>query len=233
MSAFIPALIAGVGALGGLLGNRPKTYQQQQQQGFNQFGNQYQGFSGTGTQTPAYDPLGENLRQALAQMYLGRAGSVPEFMRNYEATGLEGINKGAESNRAALNQILAARGLSYSPAAATALGGLESNRIGQGVAFRNQLPLVQDQLQQQRLADLSGFFSRLPYGTSTTQTGTSTGTSSTTGSSSGTGTSTDPGNMLGGLTGGLGNLLAFLYGQGAFGGGGYTRSGARTNPFMP
>lgn len=213
---FIPAILAGIGALGGVLGNRSKTATQQQQQNFNQSGNQYQSFSGTGTQTPSYDPLGENLRQVLAQMYLGRASSGPDFMRNYESAGLEDINRGAESGRAILNKILAERGLSYSPAAATALGRVEENRIGRGIAFRNQLPLVQDELERERLTDLSGFFSRLPFGTSTTSTGTSTGVSSTGGTSSGTGASTDPGNLLGGLTGGLGNMLAFLYGQGAF-----------------
>lgn len=213
MGWFVPALIAGVGAIGGALGNRQRTQTQQGQ--FNQTGTQNQTFSGLNRYTPEYDATGSNLRGILANMYTQRINELPSFMQNYKTMGLQGINEGAQSLRDTLSRTLAARGLSYSPAAATAEAGLESNRVAQGLEFTNQIPLVQDQITQQRLGDLAGFFSRLPVGGTTETSGTSQGTSTTSGTSSGS--MTTPGNMLGGAFGGLGSLLAFLYGQGAFG----------------
>lgn len=215
---FVPAVIAGLGALGGIFGNRDKTIKQQQQTNQQQSQQQNQQYANTSYILPEYDALTGGLRGNLANMYLQRAQSVPDFMRNYQAQGLENINQSSDALRSNLSSILASRGLSYSPAAATAETGLEGGRISQQLGFQNQLPLVQDQLQQQRLGDLSNFFARLPVGQTGGAAGTSLGDFTGTSSGTSTGTTSIPGNMLGGGFGGISSILAYLYGKGGFGG---------------
>lgn len=217
--AFIPALIAGVAGLAGGLLNKPQTTTGSQNSNMTGSQTVNQSMTGSSSQNPQYDQLGSSLRAFLGQQYLSRASQTPDFMNQYQNSGIQAINSGANSSRQALQQILAARGLSNSPAAATSEAGQEANRIGQITQFNTQLPLVQDQLQQQRLQQLGGFFQGLPVGSTSTTEGQQEGQTNTQQNTQGNFSQTGPNNSLGGAVGGLGGMLAYLYGKGGFGGG--------------
>lgn len=228
MPFFIPALIAGASALGGLLGNRKQTSQQSGSSttsGMQDFtGTQSNEFSNLSS--PVYDPQQLQMRNFLLSQFYNRTN--PETIKSItEAAINQGVNnynqeyQGAEQ---ALRGNLAMRGLQYSPAGANAEAQLQNSRIGNIIGLRNQAPLLQNQLQESALTDFSNFLTRLPFGTQSSGSsfGSTSGHQSSTQNTESQGTVTQPGNMLGGLFGGLGSALAALYGQGAFqkGGGG-------------
>lgn len=113
-------------------------------------------------QTPTYDPTAENLRQTIINASIGNLSKDPN-LAGYQSQGLETINQGYDSAQKALQQTLAARGLSYSPIAASSTAALDTSRIGAGIQFQNQLPLLQQQLFQQRLAQALQTFAAQPY----------------------------------------------------------------------
>lgn len=195
----IPALLGGLGAIGGGLGNR----KQQTKTDSTQSG------SFDTSSSPLYDPTTLGVRDNILARLLSRNEAVPDFTKEYELGGLENINTGNESLMRNVDRILTQRGLNRSPVGANAsLQGM-INKLNQGVQFRNTLPLLQRDIETNELDRLTNFFSGLPVGQRTS--GTSTGTSS--------GTQEQPGNVLGGLFGGGSSLLGLLYGLGAFGGG--------------
>src|SRR6266478_9190315 len=66
-------------------------------------------------------------------------------LSGYKQQGLKNINTGSDLASKVIQNSLASRGLSYSPAAATATTQNELNRVGQGSTFLSQVPLLQRQ----------------------------------------------------------------------------------------
>lgn len=180
-AAAIPLIISGISALSGLFGGRKKETTQTTDQ----------------TTTPQFSQQQNALMQALYGMFMGRTNDTEDWMSSYKSAGMEGINTAAAARSRAIQNILRSRGLSRSPAAASATGSDETFRIGQQSQFLNTLPQVQDQLQRQRLTDLLSYFSAIPTASRT----------------QGTGTTTQPSNMSGGFINGLGQGIAAGYGQ--------------------
>ncbi|SRR5258706_5874704 len=182
--------------------------------------------SSTGSTAPIFDPATDQLRQLL----LGAAGnqltSAAPDLTGIQSQQLENVNHGYNDASQALQQTLAARGLTYSPVAGSSQAQLGTQRIGAGIGVMNQMPLLREQLLQQRLSNALNVFRGQPYGQKTNQSGISSTNNNFTGTS--TGTSTAPGGMLGGLFTGLG----------AAGAGGmfddlFKNKGGATNPNQP
>lgn len=230
MGWFIPALIAGGTALAGALSNRGSKTQQSGTQNTNQTQNidatdYNQGFNNTsysGSSTPTYDPMQMAIRDYLLNQF-GNKIKESENLQGYLGQGLRSINEGAGIKEQAVNNVLSSRGLSFSPIAANALAGIQTQRIGDSVNFSNQIPLLQRQLKLEDMNNLAKFFSSLPTGTTTA--GTSfgdtgsvnrrVGVTNTQGNTTSTGTMNNPGNVAGGaVAGGISGLLA---GWNAFG----------------
>lgn len=196
--SFVPALISGIGALGGLFGNRSKTTTSTS----NTQGNY------SGLNMPAFSAEGTGVLYPLADKYLQNLSQDTD-LTGYRNAGVSNTNRLADIHKRAIEESMAARGVS-GPAVGTALAGAEGQRI-QGISqLDNSIPLLAQQIQQQKMQQGIDLFRTIPEGQSTTGQ-----------SNSGTqGSQTDPGNMLGGLFGNLGQMLAYFYGKGAFGGSG-------------
>jgi hypothetical protein len=149
-------------------------------------------------------------------------------MRGYQAQQTQSINRNADLQQQSVNNIMAAHGLSTSPAAGTAGAGVESQRFGSITNLNEGLPLLQNTLNLQNLGAAGQFAATIPHGQTTTGTGTSfsneigtqgttsTGTSTGTSTSLGTGTqsgnaqSSSLGSAGGGVGGALGGFAALL-----------------------
>lgn len=158
-AAAIPIATTALSALAGLFGNRGQTRQQTSTQTTNQSGENLGNFNTT--ETPLYEPALGQIRDQILAMLQQRAQGATD-LRGYTATGLQNINAGADAKRRAIENILASRGLSYSPAAVAPLARIESGRIGEAVNFQNQIPLLQRQLQGEDLSNFANFFKSLP-----------------------------------------------------------------------
>jgi hypothetical protein len=162
--------------------------------------------SGTNTSTPNLSPyqisLANLFTKGLADQYNNATN-----LTGYTQSGLEGINNQANLSNKVLSNMLASRGLSFSPAAASAQTQAQQSRLAQGSQFLSQIPLIQQQLKSQALGQAIQGFAALPTGV--TQTANTTGT--TTGTSTGTqtqnGTNLVSGNPTAGLISGLGSGL--------------------------
>lgn len=207
--AFVPAIIAGVSALANYLGNRNK--QTQTQGTASQSGLESLFGSSTSSTTPNLSPLQQRLADMFTKGYSDLYNSSTN-LSPYAQTNLQQIAGQGNANRSIINNILAQRGLSYSPAAAAPLTQNLLNTGNQMTSFLAQLPLLQRQLQQQALEGLTRGFSVLPTATSTT--GTQTGTRRFSSLGQQTGDTTLIGNPWGGLVTGLGASLAAPNGKG-------------------
>lgn len=220
----LPIAMAGASGLAGLFSGRPQTQTsttQSQKEYYDWLSNVLSGNTSqetSGWEAPTYDETQAGARDEILRMLMQRAiGSMD--MRGYQAQGLREINANADLQRKALQNLMASRGLGYSPVAANAFGQGEAGRLGQAVQFTNQIPLVQNQLQGQSINDLANFWSKIPTGRMTggTQYGTSwqAGDQIRRGTESGTSTTTgqESGNRLSGLFSGLGQALAAIYGK--------------------
>lgn len=224
-------IAGGIGAVAGLFGGgKQKTVNSN----YNSNQNTQNTIDQTNTQsgqtsntsTPNLSPL----QSAISQYFLPQVNAINNSANNtrgLEQGGLEaigGANKGVQTQ---IQNSLASRGLSNSPAAGTALTQEALNTGNQQAQFESNLPQLQNQLRLQALQASTGAFGALPTGV--TNTGTSSGTSNTTGTStsntqgSGSGQNVQFGNPLGGAasgfgagfigSGGVGSLLnAFGYG---------------------
>lgn len=177
--------------------------------------------SGTQTSTNVHNlsPLQQQLADTFTKGALDLNSSAAD-LSGYKNAGLQGINEASDAQNMVLRNTLAARGLSFSPAAANAETMGVQNRLNQQSQFLQGLPLLQRQLQQQSQQGLISAFGALPIdSTQTGQTsGTTSGTTNLSGFSNMAGTSdqtghtdqtgTVSGNPLGGLLGGLGAGLA-------------------------
>ena len=150
------AIGAGLGALGGLF---PKTTTTTTSQN-NQFQNQQNAqFQSGGFTTPTFDPNSEVLRKNLINTTLGNLNQDPN-LEGYKAQGLQQINESGAASQQALQQSLAARGLSYSGGPASTQ--LEVGRFGQQSNFLNQIPLLRQQLMQQKIQQALDTFKAQP-----------------------------------------------------------------------
>lgn len=116
-------------------------------------------------QTPTYDPTTERLRQQLIAAQQANLGKDVD-LSGYQSQGLSTINQGYDAANKALQQTLASRGLTYSPMAGSSTAALNTARIGQGIQFQNQIPLLAQQLYQQKLASALQTFAANPYSVS-------------------------------------------------------------------
>lgn len=163
---------------------------------------------GSSTQTTAQtlEPKYGEMQDLMIQNLIDRMQS-PVPIAGYEASGLDAINKtwGAAAQR---NQNeLSARGLLESPIASLSNEQLNASRAGEQAAWINKMPLLQREMQLQDLQATLAALSSAPR--------TSQQWGSTSGSTTGTQTATSP--FAEGLQD-MSMIMAYLYGQGAFGG---------------
>lgn len=203
----IPLAISGISALGGLLGNRGQTQQ------MNSVSNSNSG----STTMPSLSAEGTGVLYPLADKYLEFLSKDPN-LTSYRNAQAGDINRLADIKKKNIAETMAARGVS-GPAVSTALNSSEGSRIGDLTHLDQSIPLLADQLFSNKIAQGTDLFRSIPEGTSTTSFGNTISQ----------GTQTDPGNMLGGLFGNLSGVLAYLYGRGAFGGGGGTSTSNQGN----
>lgn len=203
MASFVLPIMSG---LAGLFGGG-STKQTNTNSTTNQSQNQNQNYNNTNTSTPNLNPF----QQQLAQMFT--QGAENQYtngtnMAPYTSQGLQQIQGQGNANSKTIANNLAARGLSYSPAAANATTQNTLNTGGQMNSFLQGVPLLQHQLQQGNLQQLMQAFSTQPTGVTTSGSGDATGTSSGTSTMNGTSTQSTPGGPLAGLFGGAGAGLA-------------------------
>lgn len=160
----------GLTAAGGVLSNRAQTSTQVT----------------TPTESPAFVGLGEALRQTV-QSRLNQP--LPPA---YETNGIKTINDTYGSIAQGLHNQLTTRGLSSSPVAGNADTNLALRRGGDIVNFQNNLPLVQNDLQNQNIGQAMQLYNAGRGSTST---------------------STTPGNVLGGGFKSVAQMMAYLHGQ--------------------
>jgi hypothetical protein len=187
----LPLITAGISGLAGLFGNKNKTTKSTSDTTQNQSGSQ------SGLNTNIMSELQGNLANtagyaALQQMR--NAGDTSGIV----AQGLQKVNEGGDIRSKILKNILASRGLSFSPTASSAVAQGESDRVGQGTEFLSQVPQLQRQMQMDSIKQLMSVFSALPMDTATNQNYSSSGETHT------TGTGTQPGSPTAGLLGGFG-----------------------------
>ena len=213
MAAFaIPLIMGGLGALGGIFGNRPK--QTTQTQDMTTSGKESQTGSATGTSemNPVLSALQQTSQDTFLRSLLDRIRSQTD-LRGYQAGGIQDINQGYNVKTQALQNMLAARGLSFSPAASTAQMGLESGRLGDITKFNEQMPLIQRQMGIEDINNLIQGFLATPKGSRTTSAQDYTTNRDYTSQSHGTMVGTQPGDMMGGLFQGLGGAISPLLGR--------------------
>lgn len=201
MAAFIaPLLSAGAGLLQGLIPQKTTTNSSQNQQSSQEQNQQGQT---SGTTTPNLSPF----QQQLAGQFTSQASNLANQSQNltpYTTGGLQQIQGQGSANNTILQNLMASRGLSYSPAGAQAQVQNTLNTGNQANSFLQQIPLLQRQLQQQSLSGLISAFGALPTGVSSTGSSTQTGSGSSQSSGQGNSVTTGYGNPAAGAVGGLG-----------------------------
>lgn len=198
--------LAGIGALGsgiaGGMGGTTKTSGSSSTSGTS---------SGTNTfnTAPVFDQQTEGLRQQLISSVLGNLNKDTD-LSGYLSGALQTNNQGYDAAKTAMDQTMAARGLTYSPMAAGADNTLNTQRVGAGIQIQNQMPLLQQQLYQQKLQQALQTFAAMPYGQSGT--GTQNNNFNQNSTMNQTQTTTPSGGIFGGIMSGLGALGSLLPG---------------------
>lgn len=201
MSAFIAPIISGLAGLaGGGVQQKVNTNTSQNQQGSTEQNQQGQT---SGTVNPNLSPLQQQLSSLFGQQATNLASSSTN-LAPYTAGGLQQIQGQGGANNQILQNLMASRGLSYSPAGTAAQAQNTLNTGNQANTFLQSIPLLQRQLQQQSLSGLISSFGALPTGTSSTGASSAFGSGSSQSSGQANQNSTISGNPLGGLLGGLG-----------------------------
>lgn len=165
--------------------------------------NTNQNYNQSGSSTPTYDASTDYLRKILNNQVLQNLQN-PTDLTGYESSGAAGINSTGDAQKTSLNQNLASRGLTYSPVAATSNAAVDQNTGNQINSLHNSIPLIQQQLYEQKLSDALGQFKANPFGTSTAGQGSSAGTTQSTTDTNSTSKTTPAGGILGGILGGIG-----------------------------
>lgn len=175
---------------------------QQETQG-SQTTNQGTNQVGATSQTPVLS----NLQQRLADIFTQGYGDLQatEDLGPYSSVGLQSIAGQGAANRKIISNMLAARGLSFSPAAATPLTQNLLNIGNQMSQFSASIPLLQRQMRQQALEGTVKAFGALPTATTSNFSTQGEGFSHT----DQFGNISNFGNPLaGGISGGLAGLFA-------------------------
>jgi len=228
--------IGGLGFLGELLGGKNKqvtsgTSSTDQTTGSNTLLDQIiknltqTQSQATSTTGPNLSPQYQNFINQILGKYSGMMNQAPITQEQYATPLIQGINQNADIASKSANNIMASRGLSTSPVAATTEVNNDARRM-QGI---NQVlagaPMATAQLNQQAMAPMANIMSILPSlsGTTTTQTGmgstseagSTTSSTATRGQTKGTtnqtGTVANTAGGMGDAFGGLGAILAALY----------------------
>lgn len=189
----IPAVLAGISAIGGLLGGRRGDRTATSQSQYNQ------------SSTTGLNPQGQGVLDRLSEIINHRLTN-PTDMAGYRSQGLGNLNSTFQTMRQVLENNLTRRGLAGSPVGAVANNTLDVARGGQAADFLNSLPLLQRDQQTQDIGLMGSLLSFYPR--------------TTTGSGTQSGSQTYPGGMASGAFGSAAEMLAFLAGSGAFGQGG-------------
>ncbi len=152
---------------------------------------------------PKLSPDAQRLQKLLidSQIALNRGNDLT----GYEHAGINTINENADAERKKLLELLAAHGVS-GPMAGFAAAGNDRNRFANITKFQQTIPLLAQNLRADSIASGSNLFRSIAPG--------NVGQS---------------GNVAGGLAGGFGSALAYLYGQGAFGPNGITKTNSGQN----
>lgn len=203
MAAFAAPLIGmGISALTGLFGNKKP---------------QQTTTNTTSTSTPDLDPQEAFLKNLIGNGAINDYKNGAPDLSGYTANGLQNINKAGDMKSKIASNIVASRGLSFSPSSVQNLINPENDRLSQSTDFLNTIPLLKRQFEQQNLAQLMQSFSLMPKGSTTTSNSTQTG---------------NPANPVAGTLSGAGQGLfaALPYLQNAFKGGGSTPGAPGYNP---
>jgi hypothetical protein len=173
LAAAAPYIATGLSALAGGLFGRKKA--RTQEQTFEDF--------------PTFSPEGTSLRDRILAQLMQSLDTEPELptidFSSLRQKGISDVNRATEGSREAIAARLAERGLSFSPAAGSAVSGVEQSRSRALSDFlgnlsireeeeRSQLPLIREQLKRQRLVDAQRFLPSL-MGSRRTGTGVSPG----------------------------------------------------------
>lgn len=213
MPAFLaPLAISGLSALAGLF-NKGQQQQQQQQSQTTSSG-ETTGASNY-TNAPFFDEQSQALRDQLIRLYSGRAGEDPSRLADSIISGqLNNLNRGSELVDRTSQSILASRGLNFSNISPAIRAITNQNRAFKGVDILNSRDQLMEQIMSQRMGEAAKFFQTIPYGTS----GYSSTASHNEGVQNTIGTGTVQGNPnpLGQGVFNLADMIASLYGQGAF-----------------
>lgn len=174
MAGFIAPIAGALGGLfDGIFGGPKQTTTT------NQTTNQNQ--SGTSTSTPNLSPL----QQGVVNNFLNSANSglTQSGTQANEMTGqqLQTNNNTYDAQNRVLQNTLAARGLTYSPVAASGTTAIKLAGAGANAATLGNAPILKQQLYNSNLSNIINAFRASPFGTTTDSS--STGTSNTEGTS--------------------------------------------------
>jgi hypothetical protein len=184
MAAFaVPLAMAGIQGLAGLFGGRKQVT------------------TATGTQDSAttnnYSPEQQRFMQQIMQQYQQQMNGTD--LSGYQQQGLQDINRTSDASEMAIKNILAQRGLSFSPAASSALVQNKVGQAGQQSQFLNSIPLLQYKLKADAVAGAGAYSNGQRVNTSTHTTSSQRQEGS--------------GNMLGGMFAGIGTGIADTLGR--------------------
>lgn len=133
------------------------------------------GGTSTSTSTPNISPQTQALIDNLTNRY--QSLTAPS-LGGYEAQQTQAINRNADLQSQAAQQMMASRGLASSPAASTTLGNIDAQRFGNINTMQAGLPILKNQMDLSNLGAAAGFMNMIPH--STTTTGSNTNVSDTT-----------------------------------------------------
>lgn len=168
----------------------------------------------TQTSKPLEPPEFSPLRDSLMKQAMGRLNSPSGLAPGFEATGLQNINQNAGLAQQSLENRLGGAGLLGSGIHGAGLSNLETRRFGDVNRLQNiEIPRLERDFQNQDFQSALQLYGARNPGTQTVLPGSAAG--------SGIGTAAE--------------LLAFLYGSGAFGGkgpGGGSNVGGQTGNML-
>jgi hypothetical protein len=214
----IPLIVAGISAFGSYLANRKgsRTSESESIQELLRNFTDTTNFDTTEDSLPILGDEQQGLQSALIARVMNQLNNPDNNLGSIITQGIQNINAGGDARRIGLSRALASRGLSRSPAAVSAIAGSEGARISDVINFRNQAPLMADQIRRANIQQAGDIFSRIPTGRRTTRTGSTVTNQTGSQTSRGTGTQVGAGSAAGSGIGSLGTILAYLYGQGCY-----------------
>lgn len=154
----------------------------------------------SGTSATGYGDQGNSVIATLLPLLSQLANNTN--LTPYLAQQTQGINNQSNAAQTSLEANLASRGLSRSPAAAAAMTNLGLNRSNQITQLKQNIPLLQNSLQQSNVGTIGSILSMLPR--TQTQNQTSNGTQNTTSQSQ---QQQSSGGGVGGILSGIGSAL--------------------------